>query len=111
MEIAGPDDGANRRLVRVVDVAMPDLGHRSRVAPAHARRTHDAYAFAKRGRQRFEQFAGARELARQAVAHAHGDRRRRLVTFGKHVEVRVERRGLVDLGHRQPHLVRERGEV
>ena len=63
------------------------------------------------GGQRFEQAAGAGELAREAVADPDGDRRRWLLALGEHVEVRVERRDLVDLRHRQPHLVGERGEM
>ena len=111
VEIAGFDDGANRLLVHVVDVAVPDLGHRGGVAPAHARRPNHPNVLAEGGGQQFEQGTGARELAREAVADPHRDRRRRRLAPGEHVEVRVERRDLVDLGHRQAHLVGERGEM
>ena len=112
MEIAGLDDGPDCLLVDVVDVAVADLGHRGGVAPAHARRPHDPHvprpcaAGSDSSRS-----LGAGELAREAVADPHRDRRRRRLVLVEHVEVRVERRGLVDLGHRQPHLVGERREM
>ena len=111
MEIAGVEHGPDRLLVHVVDMTVSDLGHRGGVAPAHAGRPHHAHPVAEGAGQRFEQALRAGELAREAVADPHRDRRRRRLALGQHVEVRVERRGLVHLRHRQPHLVRERGEM
>ena len=53
----------------------------------------------------------AGHLARQRFADAHGDRRRRRFAFLHDVEVVIERRDLVDLGLREAHLLRQRGEV
>ena len=111
MEIAGLDDVPNRGLVHMVEVAVSDFGHRGGVAPAHARRADDPDALTEGGGQRLQQGAGAGQLARKAVADPNRDRRRRLLAFGEHVEVGVERRDLVDLRHRQTHLVSQRGEV
>ena len=111
MEIAGLDDGADRPLVHVVDVAMADLRHRGGVAAAHAGRSDHPHAVAEGIGQCLQQRPGAGQLARKAVADPHRDCRRRRLVLGEHVEVRVERRGLVDLGHRQAHLVGQRGEV
>ena len=58
-----------------------------------------------------QQLLGARHRAGQRVAHPHGDRRRRRLAFLHHVEMGVEGRDLVDLGQRELHLLRERGEM
>src|SRR5499427_8730272 len=54
---------------------------------------------------------GARHGAGERVAHAHGERGRRRLVFLHHVEMGVEGRDLVDLGERELHLSRERGEM
>ena len=51
------------------------------------------------------------QRAGQAVADPHRDRRRRRFALLHHVEMRVEGRDLVDFGEREPHLLRQRGEM
>ncbi len=91
-------------------------GHGGRLlAATDARRGDDTHLGAQDLRQALQQFARAGELARQAVAHTHGQRRRgRHRTFrplAHDVEVVVEARDLVDLGLRQAHGLGQRGEV
>ena len=90
-------------------------GRPPRRAPARSgRRT------ARRGRARRASCSAAARrssarapaiCARERIAHAHGQRRRRRLAFLHHVEVVVERRDLVHLGHRELHLGGERDEV
>src|SRR5215467_14116006 len=54
---------------------------------------------------------GARHGAGERVAYAHGERGRRRLVFLHHVEMGVEGRDLVDLGERELHLLRQRGEM
>src|SRR5205085_8256729 len=49
--------------------------------------------------------------AGERVAYAHGKRGRRRLVFLHHVEMGVESRDLVDLGERERHLLRQRGEM
>ena len=58
-----------------------------------------------------EQMLRARHGAAQAVAHPHGDGRRRRLALLHHVEMGIEGRDLVDLGQRKLHLLRQRGEM
>ena len=58
-----------------------------------------------------EQLLRAGHGAGQAVADPHRHRRRRRLAFLHHVEMGVEGRDLVDLGERQLHLLRQRGEM
>ena len=58
-----------------------------------------------------QQMLGARHRAGERVADPHRDRRRRRLAFLHHVEMGVEGRDLVDLGERELHLLRERGEM
>src|SRR6185369_5439474 len=55
--------------------------------------------------------AGARHLAREAVADAHRDRRRNGLAFLDDVEVVIEGRDLEDLGLRELHLGGQRREM
>ena len=54
---------------------------------------------------------GAGDLARQAVADANGQRRRRGLAFLDDVEVVIEAGDFVDLGLRQAHLLCQGGEM
>ena len=58
-----------------------------------------------------EQRLGAQQLAGQAVADPHGERRRRRLALLHHIEMGVEGRDLVDLGLRQAHLLGERRQM
>ena len=58
-----------------------------------------------------EQLVRSRQLAGDRVADADGDRRRRRLAFLHHVEVVIEGRHFVDLGHGHLHLSRERDEM
>ena len=96
---------------RVRDRILADDGDRRRLAAADARRVQDAHVLAEQRRQRGQQLARAGHLARDRVADAHGDRGRRRLAFLHHVEVVIEGRHFVDLGHRHLHLGRERDQV
>jgi hypothetical protein len=86
-------------------------GDRRLLASAHARRRKNPHAGAEPVLQGVDQLAGARKLARERVADAHGERRRGRGAVFQHVEVMIERRDFVDLGGRQVHLARERDDV
>ena len=106
MDVAGPHRLGHLLHGRVVDVVVPDLRDRRGVAVAHAGRPHDAnLRRIQTVLQRREQLPAAHHLAGQAVAHPDGQRRRRRLVLLDHVEMRVERRGLVHRRLRQPHLL------
>ena len=112
MDVVRPHRLGHLRHGRVVDVVVPDLRDRRGIAVAHAGRPHDAHL--RRIQtilQRREQLPGTHHLAGQAVAHPDGQRRRRRLVLLGHVEVGIERRGLVHGRLRQPHLLAERSEV
>ena len=103
-----------RDLVRrgVVDRLMRQLGDRCRVASPHAGRADHAHrARIERGFERREQRLCPHQLAGQAVAHAHRERRRRRLALLDHVEMGVEGRDLVDLGLGKAHLVGKRRQM
>src|SRR5262249_34721007 len=62
-------------------------------------------------RQSGEQTLGARERTGERIAqsYCHGGRRR--LAFLDHMEMRIERRDLVDLGQSELHLGRQSGEM
>ena len=64
-----------------------------------------------RPRRLVEQLRRAGQLAAQAVADPHGQRRRRRLVVHDDVEMSVERGDLVDLDEREPHLLGERREM
>ena len=97
--------------VRMRHRVLADDRHRRRLAAADARRVQHAHVRAEQRRQALEQMVRAGQLAGDRIADAHGDRRRRGVAFLHHVEVVIEGRHLVDLGHRHLHLGRERDEM
>ena len=105
------DRGGHRLRRRRVDRVLADDGGRRVLAAADAGRADHPHVLAFEGCERLAQRVGAGHLARQRLADAHGDRRRRRLAFLDDVEVVVERRHLVDLGHRQAHLLRQRGDV
>ena len=85
--------------IGVIDMVMPDLRRRSRVARADARSAHNANASHLFGLQRVEQLFGTRQHAAEAVADAYGYLRRARLVVGYDIEVGVERGHLVDFGH------------
>jgi hypothetical protein len=95
----------------VVHVIMADFRHWCRIATTHARCAHNAEAVTGFFLQCFEQLARAHHLAGDAVADTHGDCRRQRFTFSQNVEVGVEGRGLIDLGHWKAHFLRQRRQV
>ena len=91
---------------------MPDLGRRRRVARADARRAHDAHARHRLALQR------ARAAPRRRPACSSGCRtrapspaRRPRLAVRHHIEVRVEGRDLVHLGHRDLEHFGQRVQV
>ena len=90
---------------------MADGADRRAVAGAHAGRAHDAHVRAEPVGQLAQEMLGARHRAGERIADAHRDARRRRLAFLHHVEMRVEGRDLVDLGQRELHLLRQRGEM
>ena len=90
---------------------LADCCSRGLLATADARGWNHSYILAEQGWQAFEQILGAGHLARQRVANPYRDRRRRLAAGLDDVEVVVKGRYLVDLGHRQPHLARQRHQM
>jgi hypothetical protein len=86
----------------------PDADRGRLGAAADARRAQHPHARAGRGRQLRVQRLGAGHRAGDRVAHAHRRRRRRGLAVRGQVEVVVEARDLVHLGHRQAHQVGQR---
>ena len=95
----------------MVDMMVADLGSRRGVARADAWRPHDAHPGEVRRLHLGDQLLGARQHAAQAIADADGDRGRTLLAVGHHVEVGVEGRNLVDLGHRDAQFLRQRMQM
>jgi hypothetical protein len=90
---------------------VADRADRRAIAGAHAGRAHDPHVRAEPIRQSAQEMLGARHGAGERVAHAHGERGRRRLVFLHHFEMGVEGRDLVDLGERELHLLRQRGEM
>ena len=111
MGIARRDRGGDAVARGVLMQRVADRHHRRLVAAAHAGRPHHAHAVAEADAQLIEQPLGAGERAAQAVAHAHGQRRRRCLVVHDDVEMRVERGDLVDLGQREAHRLGERDQM
>ena len=112
MQVAAVEQRAHRGRRGMAEVAVADLDHRRAVAAPHARRAqHADVGRVHLGGERGLQRARAGELARQRIAHADGDRRRRNFPVAHDVEVGVEGGGLEHRGHRQVHPVRERAQV
>jgi hypothetical protein len=96
---------------RFVDRIAPDHRRRRMLAAADARRADDAHAAFAQACERVPQRIGARHLARQRFAHADRQRGRRFLALLHHIEVVVERRDLVNLGHREAQLAGERYQM
>ena len=90
---------------------MADRADRRAVARTHARRAHDANLGPELAGKIAQQPFRALHRARQRIAHPHRHRRRRLLAFLHHVEMRVEGRDLVNLGLSKLHLGGERREM
>ncbi len=96
---------------RVEHLHVADRNDRRTIACAHAGRAHDAHIAPEFPRKIAQQMLGATHGAGERITHAHRDRRRCRLVFLHHVEMRVEGRHLVDLGERELHLGRKRGEM
>src|SRR2546427_2739265 len=88
-----------------------DARRRCRIAAPNAWRGNHAHIWAQTLLQLFKQLATSRHRAGQCFADAHRELWRRGGVFFDHVEVVVERGDLVDLAHRQLHLLRQRNDV
>ena len=93
------------------DLHMADGTDRRAVAGAHARRAQHAHFCAQLFRQVGEEPFGPGKRARQRIAHPHGDGRRRRLAFLHDVEMGVKGRDFIDLGKREPHLLRQRDKM
>ena len=103
---AGPIDHGLRDRVEAGAghrILMDDC-HRRLLASAHAGRRDDPDIVATQHlRQTCEQRGRAGEFAAQAFADPHGQRRRGSIAL-EHLEVVIESRDLIDLGHRYRHV-------
>ena len=93
------------------DRTLADHHRRRLLAATDAGSADDADVGPEQRRQPRQQVAASGDLARQALADADRDLRRRVLAFLHDVEVVIEARDLVDLGLRQAHLGGERGEM
>ena len=105
------DAGEDRVDGRLGDVAMADLRHRRFLAAAHAGRPYHPHGFAYCAGKRVQQCRSTETLAGEAVADPDRERRGRALALHDDVEVGIEGRDLVDLGHGEAHFGRERREV
>ncbi len=103
--------GAELLHARVVDRMTAHDRRRRMLAAADARCAEHTNLGSERALRRGEQRFAAGHRARQRLAHAHGHSRRRIVAFLHHVEVVIEARHLVDFGHRELQLLRERDQM
>ena len=92
----------------VVDMVVPDLAGRRQVAAAHAGRPEHADVLHLRVRQPGEKIFRAGHRAAQRFADPDGDGFGPGLVVTHDVEMGVEGRDLVDLRHRDAHLVGER---
>ena len=89
-----------------IDVVVPDLKNRRRIAAAHAGRAqHTDLGRIVSGFQSRLELLRPGQFTRQRVADPDRDGRRRGLAFLDHVEMGIEGRDLVDLGLGQPHLL------
>ena len=110
--MVGPFDAGEDRIDgRLGHVAMAHLGHRRFLATAHAGRAHHPHGIAHSDGERLQQRGRAETFAGEAIADPDRERRRRALALHHDVEVGVEGRDLVDLGHGEAHLGRERRQV
>ena len=90
---------------------LMDDRHRRLLASAHAGRSDDPDIVSTQHlRQTCQQRGRAGEFAAQAFADPHGQRRRGSIAF-EHLEVVIERRDLIDLGHRYRHFCCQRHQM
>ena len=90
---------------------VADGDDRGVVAATHAGRAHHPHLRPEPVRQFLQQGLRAEHLAGERIADAHGQRRRRDLAVEHDVEMRVERRHLVDLDQRQLHLLGQRHQM
>ena len=112
VQIARGHDRAHRLGGGGLDPALADHDRGRMAARPHAGRGHHPDRGGIDGRTQLRQEpVGAGKRAAQAVADAHGDRRRRRLAFLHHVEVVVEGGDLVDLGLGEAQLLGECRDV
>ncbi|MEO8779146.1 MAG: hypothetical protein ABI389_10815 [Rhodanobacter sp.] len=80
--------------------AAPDAGH-----------ALDTHMGSQRALQRFDKLVRTAHRACHRITDAHGERRRLRGRISDNIEMMVERRDLVHLGHRQPQLVGVRRQM
>ena len=111
-QVAGCQHRLDRRSAGMAEVAMTDLHHRRLMAATHAwRGDHPHGARIGRRRQFGLKPVGARELARQRIAHPDRQRRRWRLVVVDDVEVGIEAGGLEHRGHRQAHPLCQGAQV
>ena len=99
MRIPRRDRCINFVFCRMVNVIMPDLKHRRRVAPAHTwRPQHPHLGRVKPVLQGLVQRIGTCKFAGQRVAHPNGQCRRWRFIFVHHVKMRIKGRHLIHFG-------------
>ena len=110
--VARLDRGLDLFNGRVVDVVVPQFQHGRSVAAAHTRRAqHADLGRIQTAFQRRAQLFGTSQFARQGIAHTDRQRGRRGFVFFDHIEMGVEGRDLIDLGHGQFHFFGQRAQM
>ena len=94
-----------------IDRIASDHGRGSVLAATDARRAEDAHFRPAGSGERLVQRFRSGHPAGQRLAYAHRQRRGRGLALLHDVEVVIERRDLVDLRHRERHLLRESHHV
>ena len=105
------DQSCHRLHTRIRYWVLPNDNRGRLLAPTNTRRSNHANFAAQQRREFGQQFARSCHLARQSIAHAHGQRGRCSFAFLNHVKVVIETRDLVNLGLRQSHFLRQRGKM
>ena len=101
----GAAGGDSLALVRLLHQGVTDGDHRRLVTSSHAGRPDSADVVSGLDGNLGQELLGAKHLAGQTVTNPDGDCRRRRLVLANHVEMGVEARNLIDLGHGHPHLM------
>ena len=88
---------------------MPNLNDRGAITATHARCADHPHLIPQSLWEPYEKLLSAHHFTDEAVAYPDRDFGWRRFPFFNNIEVRVERRHLVDLGQCQAHLVRQGG--
>ena len=115
VRVAGQQGVHDGGAVGIRQEVVADLRHRRHVTQADAWRSHHPRARQLAAQLQLPQLGiqrlGPKLGARHGVAHADDGGGQRRVLIPHDVEMGVERRGLVNLGKRQAHRVRQGGQV